>query len=122
MAGIEASKEQIDASALEDYHTKYIGGRDDVASELAVTFNWTDEVQTQIEAMITAYNALSDGKKMWFTIWSPYHSKAPFFTGEPPLTIGSPEMGQNELETLDLTFVVGDYKGWDTAIEPAASA
>lgn len=47
IAGIALSTETIDASALEDYITKYIAGRQDSGGEWTITFNYTAEVATQ---------------------------------------------------------------------------
>ena len=121
IAGINLSTEQIDASALEDYVTKYVAGRQDTGGEWNVTFNLTSEVVTQLEAMITAYNngqALSTPLNTWFEVWSPNQDKAFFVVAQPPQKLPMPEFGQNELQTIELTFVIQEYKGQDTAIEP----
>ena len=31
-------------------------------------------------------------------------------------------MGQNELQTIELSFTIQEYKGMDTAIEPAEAS
>jgi len=121
ISGIDVSIEQIDASALEDGKTKYISGRSDPASDWSVTFNLTNDVQTQLEAMIAAYEGLTGGKKMWFTVWLPDLAKACFVVGAPPAILPLPEVGQNELMTIDVPITVEDYKGFDTKIEPTVA-
>lgn len=119
IGGISLETEQIDASALEDEISKYVAGRQDTGGTWTVTFNVTDEVVTQLEAMITAYQGLTSGQKMWFEVWSPYLTKAFWVVAQPPLHIPMPEVGQNELQTVEMTFTIEDYKGMLTAVEPA---
>lgn len=120
IGGITMETEQIDASALEDEISRYIAGRQDTGGTWAITFNISDEVIDQLQAMISEYRALDGGKKMWFEIWSPYLTKAFFIVAQPPLHIPVPEFGQNELQTVEMTFTIEEYKGMDTAIEPTA--
>lgn len=118
IGGITLETEQIDASALEDEISRYIAGRQDTGGTWEVTFNISDEVITILETMITAYEGLSDGKKMWFEVWSPYLTKAFFVVAQPPKHIPLPEEAQNELQTIALTMTIEEYKGMDTAIKP----
>jgi hypothetical protein len=84
-----------------------------------VTFNYTAEVVAQLKAMIAAYNtAKADGKKMWFEVWIPNSTDAFFLIAQPPQVLSMPEIAQNELLTIDLSFAVEEYKGESTAIEP----
>jgi len=121
ISGIELSTETIDASALEDLVTRYVPGRQDSGGEWSVTFNTTSEVVAQLEAMIEAYN---DGQEAatplntWFEVWSPNNDKAFFVVAAPPQILPMPEFGQNELQTIDVVFTIGEYKGQSTAIEP----
>ncbi len=122
ISGIELSTEQIDASALEDYTTKYVPGRQDSGGEWSVTFNTTPEVVAQLEAMIAAYNAgqsnAGGALNTWFEVWSPNNSKAFFVVAAPPQVLPMPEFGQNELQTIEVVFTIDTYKGQSTAIEP----
>jgi hypothetical protein len=52
-------------------------------------------------------------------VWIPDMTNAFFVVAQPPLVLPMPEMGQNELLTIELTFTINDYKGMSTAIEPA---
>lgn len=120
IGGITLDTEQIDASALEDSVSKYVSGRQDTGGTWNVTFNLTNETVTQLEAMITAYETAHEAdKNMWFEVWSPSLTKAFFVVAQPPLHLPMPEMGQNELQTIELTFTIQEYKGMETAIEPA---
>jgi len=122
IAGIELSTETIDASALEDYITKYIAGRQDSGGDWTITFNYTSEVAAQLQAMISAYNtAKASNLKTWFEVWIPNSTDAFFVVAQPPQRLPMPEFSQNELLTIDVGFAVEDYKGESTAIEPASA-
>jgi hypothetical protein len=121
IGGISLSTEQIDASALEDKVSKYVAGRQDTGGTWEVTYNISDEVVGQLNAMIEEYKGLSGDKKMWFTVWSPYMENAFYVIAQVPETIGMPEVGQNALQTVAMTFTIEEYKGLDTAIEPKVS-
>ena len=120
IAGIELSTEKIDASALEDYISKYVAGRQDSGGDWTVTFNYTAEVATQLQAMITAYNtAKASNLKTWFEVWIPNATNGFFVVAQPPQRLPMPEFSQNELLTIEIGFAIEDYKGELTAIEPA---
>ena len=123
ISGIDLPVENIDASALEDEVSKYVAGCQDSGGEWTVTFNFTPEVQAQLEGMISDYNtgkAQSTPLQTWFEVWHPTMDKAFYVIAEPPQKLPMPEMGQNELLTLDVTFTIVEYKGLSTAIEPSA--
>ena len=39
-----------------------------------------------------------------------------------PETIGMPEVSQNALQTVTMTYTIEEYKGLDNAIEPTTGA
>lgn len=118
IGGLNLTPEAIDSSALEDDITRYIKGRMDHGGSWTVTFNLTNDTMTQIEAMQTAYAGLTGGKRMWATVYIPDMTKAFYAVIQPPTAIPLPETGQNELLTIELEFVVEEYKGWETAVKP----
>lgn len=118
VGGVSLDTEQIDASALEDEISRYIAGRQDTGGTFAVTFNLTSEVVTQLEAMITAYNGLTAGQKMWTEVWSPYLTDGFFAIVQAPKHIPQPDMSQNELMTVEMTFILEEYKGMSAGVEP----
>ena len=123
ISGIALNAEQIDASALEDYVSRYVAGRQDTGGTWSVTFNTTPEVVTQLETMISAYNtgkSQSTPLRTWYEVWAPNNSKAFFVVAQPPQVLPMPEFGQNALQTIEITFTIEEYKGQDTAIEPTA--
>ena len=122
IGGISLSTEQIDASAIEDKVSKYVAGRQDTGGTWEVVYNISDGVVEQLEAMILAYKGLSGDAKMWFTVWSPHLEKAFYVIAQVPETIGMPEIGQNQLQTVSMTFTIEEYRGLDDAIEPTTAA
>ena len=117
IGGISLSTEQIDASALEDYQTKYVAGRQDSGGTWSITVNFTDETATEWGTLISAYNtAAASGLAMWFEIILPNQSDAFFAVAQPPQIIPMPEIGQNSLLTVEIQLVIVEYKGWDTKV------
>lgn len=119
IGGITLEVEQIDASAMEDLTSKYTAGRQDTGGTWTVTFNFTDETEAEITKMIQAAETGRESDLLtWFVVWTPLLKKSFYVVAEPPKAIPMPEMGQNELLTVELTFTINDYKGTDVAIEP----
>lgn len=117
IGGISMDVEQIDASALEDTQTKYIAGRADTGGTWDVTVNFTDETAEEWEDLIDAYNtAQASNLNLWFEVILPNQSDAFFVIAQPPQQLPMPEIGQNELLTVDISLTVVEYKGWDTKV------
>ena len=117
IGGISMDVEQIDASALEDTQTKYVAGRADTGGQWEVTVNFTDETATEWETLISAYNtAQASNLNMWFEVILPNQSDAFFVVAQPPQQLPMPEIGQNELLTVEISLTVVEYKGWDTKV------
>ena len=116
LGGINIEPEQIDASALEDEITRYVKGRADTGGSFAVTVNFTSDTVKEWQDLITAYKALSDGKRMWFETIIPGITNSFFVVAQPPEEIPQPEIGQNELLTLEMNLTIEEYKGLDTSV------
>ena len=119
IGGINLEAEQIDASALEDFITRTIAGREDTGSSFTVTVNMTNETIAEWEQLISDYEALTGGLRMWFEVWSPYLTDAFFVVFQPPKHIPMPDFSQNELMTMEMTLTIEEYIGLDTAVKPA---
>lgn len=117
IGGVTIEPEQIDASALEDMITRYVKGRADTGGSFPITVNFTAETKTEWTTLITAYKALTDEKKMWFEVVIPGISDAFFVIAQPPEQIPMPEIGQNELLTVEMNLTIEEYKGLDTKVE-----
>ena len=116
LGGINIEPEQIDASALEDEITRYVKGRADTGGSFAVTVNFTSDTVKEWQDLITAYKALSGGKRMWFETIIPGIEKSFFVVAQPPEQIPQPEIGQNELLTVEMNLTIEEYKGMDTSV------
>ena len=116
LGGINIEPEQIDASALEDEITRYVKGRADTGGSFAVTVNFTSDTVKEWQDLITAYKALSGGKRMWFETIIPGIAKSFFVVAQPPEEIPQPEIGQNELLTVEMNLTIEEYKGLDTSV------
>ena len=116
LGGINIEPEQIDASALEDFITRYVKGRADTGGSFAVTVNFTSDTVKEWQDLITAYKALSGGKRMWFETIIPGVTNSFFVVAQPPEEIPQPEIGQNELLTVEMNLTIEEYKGLDTSV------
>ena len=119
IGGISLSTEAIDASALVDEVTRRVAGRADTDETLPVTINATDETIAEWEGVITAFNGLTTGQELWFEVYHPRLTKGFFFKAEPPKKLPMPEMGQNQLLTMEINLVVTEYVGMATAVAPS---
>lgn len=116
IGSISVEPEQIDASALIDKITRYIKGRADTGGTTAVTVNLTDDTLDEWSDVISVYQNLASGYRMWFQTVIPGITKACFFVAQPPEQIPMPEIAQNELLTVEINLTIEDYPGWDTAV------
>ena len=116
IGGIAISNEQIDASALEDMVSRYVQGRGETGGSFLVTVNATPETIAEWKAVIEAYKALTDGKRMWFETIIPGFDESFFVVAQPPTAIPQPEIGQNSLLTIEMNLTIEEYKGMDTKV------
>lgn len=103
--------EEIDASALEDYVTKYIQGRQDTGGSFTVTINLTD-------ATIGEWEAIKGTTKV-FEEYYPGSSKAFWVRATVPPVIPKGEAGQNELKTVEIELTLIDVFGWKDKVTPS---
>lgn len=116
---ITLETETIDASALEDYQSRYISGRQDTGGNWDVTFNFTNETIPLIKKMMTeAAAGLKSGLRTWFEVWNPNMEDAFYVVGQPGTKIPLPAHAQNELETGAISISIDEYIELDEAIEP----
>lgn len=119
IGGINLETEQIDASALEDYISKYVAGRADTGGSFPITVNVTDETIAEWQAVFTA-SETNDG--VWLEIWSPYLAQGFWIFAQTPSAFPMPELGQNALATVEIPMTIVEYHGLNTAVEPTASS
>ena len=117
IGGITIENEQIDASALEDAVSRYVQGRADTGGSFPVTINATPETISEWKSLVEAYQEASDsGKRMWFETIIPGFEEAFFVVAQPPTAIPQPEIGQNELLTIEMSLTIEEYFGMDAKI------
>ena len=108
--------ETIDVSCLEDLTSKFVRGRGTISDTIPVVVNWTDEVETQWEAVLSAFAGKNPGEAMWWEVIVPGMTKAAFFKAQPPTALPVPSMEQNVAFTNTMNLVAEDLIGWDTKV------
>lgn len=108
--------ETIDVSCLEDLVSKFVRGRGTVTDSIPVVVNWTDEVEAQWDAVLTAYAGRNTGETMWWEIIIPGKTKAAFFKAQPPTALPIPSMEQNASFQNTMNLVMEELVGWDTPV------
>lgn len=117
IGGISIENEQIDASALEDMVSRYVQGRADTGGSFPVTVNATPETIAEWEEVISEYKtAAAAGKRMWFETIVPGFEEAFFAVAQPPTAIPQPEIGQNELLTIEMSLTIEEYIGMEAKV------
>lgn len=117
IGGITIENEQIDASALEDEVSRYVQGRGDTGGSFSVAVNFTPETKEEWADLISEYaTAKSTGLRMWFQIIIPGFSESFFVVAQPPTAIPQPEIGQNELLTIEMNLTIEEYVGMDVKV------
>ena len=111
IGGINLEASNIDSSALRDYITQYISGRQDPGSSWTITINVSDDTIDQWKAL--------QGQRKWFEIWHPEMDNSIFVVASIPKAIGFSDVGQNDLWTSELQLTLNSYHGWDTAVAPS---
>ena len=117
---VTVETEAIDASALEDKQTRNIPGRDTVSDTFTITVNKTDETIAEWEKVITDYQALTEGKRMWFQTITPGFTKAEFVVAAPQSKLPISGKDQNSLLTMEIKLTVDEMIGSDTKVEPTS--
>lgn len=99
---LNPSPETIESTTLDELEFKtYVAGLKDLGGSLEFTFNLTQNLVDDWDALITAYEtAIASGKNMWFTIVIPGLTKSFYFTGTPS-EMGVPETSVSSI--LEIT-------------------
>ena len=108
--------ETIDVSCLEDMVSKFVRGRGTVTDTLPVVVNFTDEVEQQWDAVLSAYAGRTSGQTAWFEIIVPGKTKAAFIKAAPPTKLPIPTMEQNGSFQATINLTVEELVGWDTKV------
>lgn len=121
IGGVSIENEQIDASALEDYVSRYVQGRADTGGSFPVTVNATPDTIAEWEEVLETYKtAYASGNRVWFETIIPGFDEAFFVVAQPPTAIPQPEIGQNELLTIEMGLTIEEYIGMEAKVAFAA--
>lgn len=116
IGGITIENEQIDASAIEDMVSRYVQGRADTGGSFTVGVNFTPETKKEWADLISEFSALEGGKRMWFETVIPGFEDGFFVIAQPPTAIPQPEIGQNELLTIEMNLTIEEYRGMEAKV------
>lgn len=116
IGGITIENEQIDASAIEDMVSRYVQGRADTGGSFTVGVNFTPETKKEWADLISEFSALEAGKRMWFETVIPGFEDGFFVIAQPPTAIPQPEIGQNELLTIEMNLTIEEYRGMEAKV------
>ena len=95
---LNPAPETLESTTLDELEFKtYVKGLRDLGGSLEFTFNLTQNLVTEWDALVTAK---ATGKSTWFTVVIPGLSKSFYFTGEPS-AMGVPETSVNSI--LEIT-------------------
>lgn len=99
---LNPAPDSLETTTLDETEYKtYIDGLKDIGGALEFTFNLTEELITNWDALMTAYTTgKASSKATWFEIVVPGLTKAFFFTGNPS-EMGLPETEVNSV--LEIT-------------------
>lgn len=95
--------ENIDASALEDWVSRFVAGRSTVTDSLAITVNATDETVSEWKAIA--------GETICLMIDVPGLTDAFFIIVQVPSILPLPALDQNALLTMVINCTINDFIG-----------
>lgn len=106
---VSVTNENIDASALEDYLSRFVAGRSTVTDSLNITINATNDTIAEWKPIL--------GKRICLMIDIPEMDDAFFIILQVPSKLPMPSLEQNSLLTMAIGCTVNDFIGLDTKIE-----
>lgn len=118
---LNPAPETLESTTLDETEFKtYVKGLRDLGGSLEFTFNLTQNLVDEWDALITAYEtAKATNKATWFTVVIPGLSKAFFFTGEPS-AMGVPETSVNSI--LEITNYITPTNAPVSATKPTVTS
>lgn len=112
---LNPAPETLEATTLDELEYKtYVEGLKDLGGSLEFTANLTQELVTEWDELMTAYEtANTGGKAMWFTIVIPGITESVYFTGKPS-NLGAPETSVNSVLETTLYITATNAPAWFT--------
>ena len=110
---LNPAPETLESTTLDETEFKtYVEGLKDLGGALEFTANLTQNLITEWDALITAYEeAKATNKATWFAIVIPGLDKAVCFTGKPS-SLGAPETGVNAILETTLYVTPSNEPNW----------
>lgn len=105
--------ETLESTTLAETEYKtYIAGLKDLGGALSFVANHTEELMTEWDKLMTAYNTAKESNKaVWFNIVHPGLTKSVFFKGEPS-AMGLPQMGVSSVLETNLYITPTNEPEW----------
>lgn len=116
---LNPSPDTLETTTLDELEYKtYIDGLKDLGGALEFTFNLTQDLVDEWDALMTAYEAAkAEQKATWFVIDIPGLTKAFYFTGNPS-SMGIPETSVNSV--LEITNYITPTNAPESFDKPTA--
>lgn len=110
--------ETLESTTLAETEFKtYIEGLKDLGGALSFLANYTTELESVWEELVTEYKtAKAAGKSVWFQVKHPGLTKAVYFTGQPS-AMGLPAMSVNSILETNLYITPTNAPTWATKSE-----
>lgn len=102
MPSLNFEPQGVPATPLGASTFKYIDGLRDPGGNLSYEANYTDDLETAWAACVSAYDALTGGKEMWFCHYHPKFAKSVYFKGKPVAMSGWDEAAVGEVTNVTL--------------------
>lgn len=110
---LNSTPNTADATTFDnEEYTTYVELLKDLGGALEFSANFTQALIDEWGSMMETYNALSGGKRMWYTISVPGVDKAVFFAGQPS-EMGIPEMSANSLVETSVYITPISEPSWE---------
>lgn len=118
---MNVAPDTLESTTLEATRYKtYVEGLRDLGGSLAFGANLTEQLMTDWETLVSAYETgIASNKRTWFAIVVPGLSDALFFCGK-PAELGMPAMEVNAVLETQLYITPSTEPEWDT--KPTASS
>lgn len=107
--------ETLETTVLSETEFKtYIEGLKDLGGALSFLANYTTELETAWNTLVTDYTAAAaDSKAIWFEVKHPKLTKSVFFTGQPS-AMGLPAMAVGNVLETNLYITPTNAPAWET--------
>lgn len=112
ISGLTAEREQYDVTPLaETRRHRFIKGLEGNDGNLSLSCNINPTSRSDWNAIVTAYQALTGGKGMWFAFTLPGDTQSVYFRCE-PCEMGFPDVESAQAVQGAVQLIENEYAGW----------